>query len=350
MADPLVSVVVPVYNGARYIKETIDSLLVQTLTTMEVIVVDDGSSDGTKDILSKIPDRRIRVVTHENNRGLAEARNTGIRAARGFFIAMQDGDDIAEPEWLTTQVRAMERDSNIVYVGCQAAYIDESSRLTGKLFRTESKSDELSASLLFRNRFIASGVMVRRSMLPDGLYCRDMPMAEDYLFAVRMERLGRVVNSPDYLERIRRHSTSMTYRKQALMTECVSRVHRLVLENFGLTPSDRDLEVHQNVGRHLLPGSESILRESEAWLLRLTDCNNLTGRYDRNIFDELLSKEWFELCCYSSGVGFQAWRLYWRSALSRKWRPNFIRQIKFLMKCLLKHQRAAGDVPLLPAR
>jgi hypothetical protein len=120
------------------------------------------------------------------------------------------------------------------------------------------------------------------------------------------------------------------------------------LESLGLVPSLRDLEIHQNIGRHMLPSSASVLRESESWLRRLKDVNCVAGRYDKNLFDELVGREWFDLCCYSSGIGLQAWRLYERSALSRYLQVESKLQIKFLVKCLLKHQRAAGDVPRLP--
>lgn len=94
---PTISVVVPVYDGERFLGKTIDSVLSQTLTTFECILIDDGSTDGTRDILAQLDDERVRVITHETNRGLSAARNSGIDAARAPYIVFLDADDILDP-------------------------------------------------------------------------------------------------------------------------------------------------------------------------------------------------------------------------------------------------------------
>jgi glycosyltransferase involved in cell wall biosynthesis len=102
---PLVSVIIPCYNGAAFISEAIDSVLAQSYPNVEIIVVNDGSTDDTKQVL----DRYLGVITalHQPNGGLASARNTGLRAARGEFVALFDADDICQPERLSAQVAAM---------------------------------------------------------------------------------------------------------------------------------------------------------------------------------------------------------------------------------------------------
>ena len=96
--SPLVSIVVPVYNGARFLAECLDSLLAQDYPAVEVIVVDDGSRDGTRAIAERYP--HFRLITHEN-RGLSAARNDGIQAARGDVVAFTDADCAVDPDWLT---------------------------------------------------------------------------------------------------------------------------------------------------------------------------------------------------------------------------------------------------------
>ncbi|HZB89950.1 MAG TPA: glycosyltransferase family 2 protein, partial [Stellaceae bacterium] len=107
-AVPLVSVVIPAYNRAAFLRRAIDSVLRQSFGDFEIIVVDDGSTDGTDAAVAEHADRRLRLLRHETNRGAAAARNTGIRAASGRLIAFLDSDDEWLPEKLARQVAAMQ--------------------------------------------------------------------------------------------------------------------------------------------------------------------------------------------------------------------------------------------------
>ena len=103
-----VTVVVPVYNGAEYLFETLDSVFSQTFQDLECVVVDDGSTDNTQAVLASSRDDRLRVITHEQNRGLSAARNTGIIAAAGEYIVFLDDDDLLHPEAVERLVTAIE--------------------------------------------------------------------------------------------------------------------------------------------------------------------------------------------------------------------------------------------------
>lgn len=106
MSTPLVSVVIPSYQRAQTVRTSIDSVLAQTLTDIEVIVVDDGSTDGTQDIVRSVPDDRVRLIAHHTNRGGNAARQTGIDAAQGKWVAFLDSDD----RWANTKLfRQLER-------------------------------------------------------------------------------------------------------------------------------------------------------------------------------------------------------------------------------------------------
>jgi glycosyltransferase involved in cell wall biosynthesis len=102
---PLVSVVIPTYNYARFVSEAVDSVLAQTYPSLEVVVVDDGSTDDTREVLARYGDR-IRYI-YQPNAGLPAARNTGIKAARGEFIGLLDSDDVFHPRKFELQMRYM---------------------------------------------------------------------------------------------------------------------------------------------------------------------------------------------------------------------------------------------------
>lgn len=345
MTSPAVSVVVPVFNGERFLRESIISVLGQTFSNFEIIVVNDGSTDGSPEIVRSFSDPRVRMVSHAKNLGLAEARNTGIRSSRGVYIALLDSDDIAEPTRLADQVEAMERDSTLAYLGTWALRFQSHTPAVTKVWKTETTDTELRILLMFRNRFNASSTIFRRAVVPAGLFA-SIPMAEDYKFAVAMSKLGRIGNLPKPLVRYRQHATSLTVSKQTLMTDCIESILRQQLEEFGLIPSKRELLIHQHVGRLLLQSSLSLLEECDDWLHKVIHHNNAVAqRFDSDALCTIMSKEWFELCKYSSPAGFAAWRRYWRSDLSKFWQPSMRQRMKFLLKCAVRHRREGGDVP-----
>jgi glycosyltransferase involved in cell wall biosynthesis len=129
-SNPLVSIVIPVYNGERYIKESIDSCLNQTYRNIEIIVVDDKSVDSTLEILKGYGDR-ITVLPIEKQNGLGNVINVGIKKSKGKYIARMDADDIMYPTRIEKQVQYLESNPNCVAVGGQIDIIDESSNITG---------------------------------------------------------------------------------------------------------------------------------------------------------------------------------------------------------------------------
>jgi glycosyltransferase involved in cell wall biosynthesis len=121
---PLVSVVIPVYNGARYLNRSVSSALAQTFPSREILVVDDGSTDATVAIAQEFGDA-IRLVRHEKNRGLPAARNTGIQASRGQFIALFDSDDWWEPEKLAEQMKLFKAAPAVDVVFCDFLSVEQ---------------------------------------------------------------------------------------------------------------------------------------------------------------------------------------------------------------------------------
>jgi glycosyltransferase involved in cell wall biosynthesis len=124
-AVPRVSVVMPTYNDALYLRDAIDSILNQTFTDFEFIIVNDGSADDTERIILSYEDKRIRYLKNEVNAGNTVARNKGMEAARGRYIAIMDSDDVSVPDRLETQYKYMERHPGIGILGGAKIFFDE---------------------------------------------------------------------------------------------------------------------------------------------------------------------------------------------------------------------------------
>src|SRR5688572_6206385 len=155
--NPKISVIVSTYNGERYIKETIASLLSQTFGDLELIVSNDGSTDRTAEILRSFDDNRLIVVESDRNRGIANSQNHAFSLARGEYVALQDHDDLALPVRLERQLAFLEEHSNVGLVGSGCIVIDKEGQPTGGW--TVPLSDiDLKWSLLIHNPFLHTSV------------------------------------------------------------------------------------------------------------------------------------------------------------------------------------------------
>jgi len=192
--SPLVSVIVPAYNVRRFIRRSLASLLAQTYPHLEVIVVDDGSTDGTADAVRELADPRI-VYVRQDNLGIGAARNSGIRASRGEYVTLLDADDVYLPEKVRKQVTFLEQHPEYAAVYCNA--INYFSRNPRRLYRNRvpHPSGEIFRELLSSSFINPNTIMIRRSVLlagfmfPEGGRGR---YAEDYDLFLRMARAGHL--------------------------------------------------------------------------------------------------------------------------------------------------------------
>jgi glycosyltransferase involved in cell wall biosynthesis len=185
---PVVSVVMPVFNGERYLRESITSILSQSLRDFEFIIVDDGSTDASAAIIDSYNDPRIVRETFSENRGLITALNRGLQIARGRYVARHDGDDVALPQRLQRQVQLLDTNSDLVLLGSAYTEIDEAGQ-PGKQVRMPEDSLSLCWHSVFQNPFAHSTVMFRRAnILEIGSYAcgPEATHVEDYELWLRL--------------------------------------------------------------------------------------------------------------------------------------------------------------------
>ncbi len=207
---PTISVIVPVYNGEKTILETIQSIQAQTFSDFELIIINDGSTDGTLDVISTVNDPRLKVFSYENG-GLPVARNRGIRRSRGEFITFIDADDLWKPDKLQLQLAALQKKPEAGVAYSWTAFIDENSKF---LFAWQPLYWEgnVYPQLLIRN-FISSGsnIMVKRKYIEAaGEFDPSLKSVEDWDYYLRLAALCPFVLVPKYQILYRRSSQSMT--------------------------------------------------------------------------------------------------------------------------------------------
>jgi len=205
---PKVTVLMSVYNGERYLNEAVDSILSQTFTDFEFLIIDDASTDRTPEILRSYDDPRIRVVTNEENLGLTKSLNKGLALAKGEYIARMDADDISLPERFEKQIKFLENHPNVALVGTSCQVIDHQNKALGYDF---VQSDVLYEDLIKRNCIHHGSIIVRRSVMNEfSGYNELFRKCQDYALWLQMIKLYQLKNIPEILYKLRSHSNSVS--------------------------------------------------------------------------------------------------------------------------------------------
>ncbi|HEU4889271.1 MAG TPA: glycosyltransferase [Thermoanaerobaculia bacterium] len=271
MSAPRVTVLTTVYNGARYLAEAIDSILAEEFTDFEYVIVDDGSTDETPQLLERAAarDPRIRVLRLETNRGIAAATNCGLAIARGAAIARLDADDISLPGRLAREVAVLDAHPDVAMVSMNYEWMDADGVLLGRSQRDHPPA-VVEYLLNFSNSIGGhSQVMFRRSAIEavHG-YDESCRAALDYDLWTRIVRQGRIVVLPEIGMRYRVHDQNLTSRAADIQIEVGKRVVQRTLSAYlGRTLSEQEVLALMHAWRPVLPVVDAklandILREA----------------------------------------------------------------------------------------
>lgn len=232
-----VTVLMPTYNVAPYVKEAIDSVLRQTYSDFELLVIDDCSTDNTVEVVRGIEDRRIRIVQNEKNVGLAENLNRGLNNITTEYVARMDGDDIALPHWLESEISFLETHPDVGVCGGGGVRFGTSN----STIRFPEKHDDIAANMLFHCTIIVP--TFRMSLYRDYnlRYRADAFPAEDYRFWADCLRVTKLHNIPDSLFRYRMHPTQICSSRRQEQEGKVAGVRLYMLDwlNSGFTDEEK---------------------------------------------------------------------------------------------------------------
>lgn len=217
MANNWVSIITPMYNGARYISETIDSVLKQTYPYWEMIIIDDGSKDNGVEIVKKYMERDKRIMLiQQTNKGSAAARNNGIREAKGRYIALLDADDLWEPNFLESQLTLM-KEKNAIVVHASYRRINEKSEEILSSFRAKSV---VTYKQMRMTNHIACLTGLYDTSQYGKIYLKEelKSIRDDYAYWLDIVKLAEVAyGNPEILARYRVMASSTTGKKKKLI-------------------------------------------------------------------------------------------------------------------------------------
>lgn len=208
--SPRLTVIMPAYNTALYIREAIDSILQQTFTDFEFIIINDGSKDNTLEIIKQYNDPRIRLID-QANKGLIDTLNEAIQLAQSNIIARMDADDICYPERLQVEYDFLTQNPYYVLVGSEADIIDKDGNYLMPLIPIGHTHEEIQDRIDMKCPFIHPCVMFRKQAVIDaGLYPKNALTFEDHLLWKKLLNFGKVCNLPQKLLKARFNPESVT--------------------------------------------------------------------------------------------------------------------------------------------
>lgn len=332
-SKPLISVVMSVFNSESYVKEAIDSILNQTLGDFEFIILDDGSTDGSVDIIQKYTDSRIHFIRNERNLGLRDSLNRGIRLAEGKYIARMDSDDIASAKRFEIQAGYMEQHPDVVMCGGNINYL-----IDGKLKKNKEifplSFQEIRIALIRYNCFFHPTVMLRTDFVREHELYYQRTFADDYDLWIRIMNQAvlsgkLMINLPEIFLYYRIHSANFGKRKREIARE-VADIQKEYMDFFELKEQEKNLLLEGFLGNI---NSISDIKNISKVLIKCGDYIDDKWAEDKG-FVKILSKYFYELCYVNAKIGLSAFILFLK--INQINHTKLEDYIKLFIKCVFK--------------
>lgn len=288
--NPMISVIMSVYNEENYIKEAIDSILAQTEPDFELLIVDDCSTDNTVNIINGIDDERIILFQNEQNCGLTKNLNKALKECKGKYIARMDGDDISKPERFAIQKRFLDEHRDIMLISCNTETFGEEHLISDMCGTPE----ELKCRMLIRPVLAHPGFMFRKELVDKYGFTYDehFRSAQDYDFAVRVAKNHKLFVVPEVLLQYRTHKGQVSQTPNLRQFAYADEIRNRLLEELGIVLTDDEISsFHKWV---LEENTDcSIFRRNYELIDRIILHNN--GKYAAKILSKSLKKQY---CCW----------------------------------------------------
>jgi glycosyltransferase involved in cell wall biosynthesis len=275
---PSVSILMPVYNAGPYLSEAIESMLNQTYTDFDLIVLDDCSTDNSAEVAKSFTDSRIVYHRNEVNSGLANNLNTGLKMAKGKYIARMDGDDISLPHRLQTQIDFMESNPDIDLCSCAMQMFGADNQLWVR----DRDPEQVKISMMFYSAVLHASSVFRKDVFENNnlYYNQETFPAEDYDLWSRAIFHCKMVNLPDVMYLYRMHGTQVTFMDKRSVEKC--REIQLKYLQRAL-PELKKYDAGNFVDYFI---SKEIKKEGEVWLLQMLYKQIVKANKKADFFDQ----------------------------------------------------------------
>ncbi len=339
--NPLVSVLMPAYNREKYIGEAIESISTQTYPNWELIIVDDGSTDSTAEIVKsyQAKDNRIILYQFPENKGIPYARNKCLELAKGEYLANLDSDDIALPERLEKQVKFMEKNPEVGVCGGRYVFIDEENKKLNMPFSMPTEDKEIKINFfLYKAHVFNTTLLIRKRVIRNIRYDTGFAYAQDLKFYADVFHYTILANLNEVLVSYRQHTSKVSVLAKQAQLSFAKQAIQSMLENLSFSMSKAEIITHLKFVFQEPQQDFAFLKDLIIWLEKLVLLHNPEERiFDQTLLRQKVAEMWLKVCLANTSLGFKVWLLYQKSKL-KDFRIGLKNQLVFLLDCLLKRK------------
>jgi glycosyltransferase involved in cell wall biosynthesis len=289
---PLLTVFTPVFNLEKYIDETIQSILSQSFSDFEYILIDDYSTDRSVEIIETYNDPRIRLIKNDSNQGISYNRNHALDQAKGKYIAMIDGDDIALPGRLLKQIKFLEKNNEYGIIGTEIVKIDINGDQLDDIVKYKIPNNEIPSRMLFNNYIATSSTMIRLEAIGEIRFKKEFIVAEDYEVWIRLIRNCKIGQIREPLTKYRIHNDSISIQKQQLMLDTEIIIIKQQLVELKCDLKEEEFQVFLDLSKEKLAPYYEKFGLINQTISKLFNANKSSKLFDENSFRSLLFRYW----------------------------------------------------------
>ncbi len=312
--NPLVSVIIPVYNKAQYLISSLNSILEQDYKNIEVLIYDDCSTDDSREIIFNEKDTRIRKFYGNINKGVKYARDFLLAQSKGDYISIFDGDDIANKYKFSKIIQIFNDKPNVDFIGTRVNYINEDGKKIRHLFTFESFSNnDIKANLFFCNIFATSSIIFKKDLIPYiNFQSFNHEVSEDYATWINLSKKFNLINIPDKLTTYRVTYSGLMANTKNHYADSIRTIHTSLFQNLQISDKQLFLDIH---GRFMYSDNitKYYLKKSIVFYNLLFDSNNRIQYYNQESFKKQIQLNWLRKCIiYSRHYHFDAIFIYFK--------------------------------------
>lgn len=324
----------PVYKGDKYLSEAVDSILNQTFSDFEFIIICDDPTDETRQILDKYQQKDSRMIIHYQERqGLANSLNRGISLAQGKYIARMDADDISLPTRFKKQVEFMDNNPEIGISGTWVKVIGKPPKF---VLKHPCDHEDIISNMLFYCTIAHPSVIFRREAFRKNelCYCQEESYAEDYGLWVRVASVLKLANVPQICLCYRMHNSNT---KTNIQKGVSSNIRLSQIKKLGINPTKVEFEIHEALSDYTFTVNKDYVLQIKLWLEKLQDANFKMNIYPEPALSKVLVNYWYVTCRDSLNIGLNSWRLFNHSKLSKSADLPYLKKFWLVLKPNVTH-------------
>jgi len=341
-SQPLVSVGMPLYDGEKYLKEAIDSILNQTYSNIDLVVVNDGSADNSVALVEAYDDPRIRLFHNDQNRGVSYTRNRIIEFAKGDYLAWMDCDDISLPQKIERQVELMESNKNIGV--CGTSYLLFFEETVYYEDRAKNSHEDIRANFVFKPAtiFMPTAMICMAILKEDSIrFNESLAMAEDYDFFQRFCEKYQASNVTETLFRYRDNPNSLTHsfeNKKQERFRLKQSIYSRILNGVAIEATEADLLNHENCTNDVMFTDFQAYVNCTNHLRAIEHGNKRLNTYDHKVMKKVLKEQFFFISKKAGGLGLKTLWFYLKKSIQWNYSNGISSLAKVALRSILRYK------------